>query len=126
LGAPKLTHPIGAYSRPFSLAKADGRTREAWLMERVRQELTRHIGGNPNVVQRMLIERSPILTLRLAKLDDKIINETGPLTLHDTNYVIAWQNSLTRCLVALGVNAAAAPAVTIADIAADIAAGRAA
>jgi hypothetical protein len=50
----------------------------------------------------MLIERAAVLTLRLAKLDDKIVNETGPLTLHDTNYVIAWQNALTRCLKALG------------------------
>jgi hypothetical protein len=96
------------------------------LIERVRRDLTRHIGGHPTVVQRMLIERASILTLRLAKLDDKIINETGPLTLHDTNYVIAWQNSLTRILVALGVNAAAAPALTLADIADDIGRGRAA
>ena len=99
------------------MAKFDGRTREAWFMARIKRDLTAHIGGKPTTVQRMMIDRAAVLMLRLAKLDDKIINETGPLTLHDTNYVIAWQNSLTRCLVALGVNAAAAPAPSLADIA---------
>jgi hypothetical protein len=123
-GAPKLSHPIGAYSRPFTLAKLDKRTREAWLMRRVRDELTRHVGGEPSVVQRMLIERAAVLTLRLAKLDEKIVNEPGALTLHDCNFVIAWQNALTRCLVALGVEPAAAPVPTLNDILADIGAQR--
>jgi hypothetical protein len=74
-------------------------------MARVRRDLTRYV-GKPTVVQRMLIERAAVLILRLAKLDDKIINESGPLTLHDTNYVIAWQNALTRVLIALGVDQA--------------------
>jgi hypothetical protein len=38
------------------------------------------------------------------------------LTLHDTNYVIAWQNALTKVLKAIGVNAAAAPAPTFEDV----------
>jgi hypothetical protein len=119
---------MGAYSRRFTLAKADGKTREAWLIRRVQEDLIAHVGGKPNTVQRMLIERAAVLTLRLAKLDAKIVNETGPLTLHDTNYVIAWQNALTRCLVALGVNPAAAPRPSLddalADTLADIAAAR--
>ena len=94
-------------------------------MCRLRQELTRHVGGRPSVVQRMLIERAAVLVLRLAKLDDKIINEAGPLTLHDTDYVIAWQNALTRILVALGVDRAAAPQPTLDDILRDIAEAKA-
>jgi hypothetical protein len=68
----------------------------------------------------MLIERAAVLTLRLAKLDSKIINETGPITLHDTNFIIAWQNSLTRVLVALGVHAAAAPVPTLNEVLAEM------
>jgi hypothetical protein len=115
---------MGVYSRRFTLAKADGRTREAALMRRVREDLIAHVGGKPNTVQSMLIDRSAVLALRLAKLDDKIVNETGPLTLHDTNFVIAWQNALTRCLVALGVNPAAAPHPSLEGVLADLAARR--
>jgi hypothetical protein len=75
-------------------------------MARVRRDLTDHIGGNPTVVQRVLIERAAVLTLRLAKLDDKVAGEPGNITIHDTNFVIAWQNALTRILVALDISRA--------------------
>jgi hypothetical protein len=73
-------------------------------MARVRRDLTAQIGGEPTAIQRLLIQRAAMLTLRLAKLDDKIVGETGNLTLHDTNFVIAWQNALTRVLVALDIS----------------------
>jgi hypothetical protein len=94
------------------------------LMRRVRRQLTEHVGGKPSVVERMLIERAAVLCLRLAKIGEKIINESGPLTLCDTNFVIAWQNALTKVLKALGVDAAASPVPKLEDIIAEIAASK--
>jgi hypothetical protein len=85
-------------------------------MRRIREDLVAHVGGKPTVVQRMLIDRATVLSLRLALLDEKITSEIS-LTEHDNNYVIAWQNALTRCLVALGVKTAAAQRPpTLADL----------
>jgi hypothetical protein len=125
VGAPKLVGHIGPQSSLAALAKLDGRTREAMFMRRVHADLTRHVGGTPSAVERMLIERASVLMLRLAKLDEKIVNETGPLTLHDTNFIIAWQNSLTKVLVALGIAAAAAPTPTLDMVIAEISAAKA-
>src|SRR5436309_1690459 len=83
------TRKISTYSRAYrnasGLAKLDGSTREALLIARVRAELRAHVGGNPNPVQRALIERAALLSLRVAQLDAKILaGET--LTLHDNNH----------------------------------------
>ena len=76
-------------------------------MARVREELTAHVGGNPSFPQRMLIERCAVLTLRLALADQRII-DGELLPLHADQWLCAWQNSLTRTLVALGVKPEAA------------------
>jgi hypothetical protein len=76
-------------------------------MRRVRAELTAHVGGNPNAVQRALIERAVILSLRVAQIDAKIIAGEA-LTLHDSNFALAWNNALRRTLAALGLE----PAIT--------------
>jgi hypothetical protein len=76
------------------------------LMQRIRDELTAHV-GTPNVVQKLLIERAVVLSLRLAMLDQKIIDDQIIAT--DNHMAIAWQNALTRTLVALGVHAEATP-----------------
>jgi hypothetical protein len=95
---------IGPYCGPSTLAKLDGRTREAALMRQVRAELTAHCGGHPNAVQRQLIERAVVLSLRVAQLDAKILAGEA-LTLHDSNFALAWNNALRRTLVALGAGA---------------------
>lgn len=82
----------------------------------VRADLTAHVGGNPTAVQRALIERAAILTLRVKQLDAKIIAGEA-LTLHDSNFLIAWNNALRRTLVALGVEATSTQAQpTLADL----------
>jgi hypothetical protein len=106
---------IGPSSRPHVLAKLDGRTREAALMRRVREELTLHVGGHPNAIQRALIERAVILSLRVAQIDAKII-AGEELSLHASNHAIAFNNSLRRTLVELGVEPAEAPQPTLADL----------
>jgi len=47
------TLTIGPYCGPLTLAKIDGRRREAALMRRVRAELTAHVGGTPSFPQRV-------------------------------------------------------------------------
>jgi hypothetical protein len=69
----------------------------------VRTQLLQHVGSNPTITQKYLIDRAAILSLRLAQIDKKIIEETT-LTILDNNQIVAWQNCLTRVLVALGVN----------------------
>jgi hypothetical protein len=106
---------IRPYSRPHVLTKLDGRTREAQLMQQVREDLTSHCGGNPSVTQRLLIDRASILTLKVAQIDRKILTGES-LTLHDSNYALAWNNALRRTLTALGVKPAEKPAPSLADL----------
>ena len=54
----RLMSQIGPYSRPATLAKLDGRTRESRLMQTARAELSAHVGGKPSAVQRRLIDRA--------------------------------------------------------------------
>lgn len=89
------------------LAKVDRRTQSGKLLDAVRAELLEHVGPNPTPVQRMLIQRACVLSLRLAQIDRKIFEEQEFTTI-DNNQAVAWQNALTRCLVALGVRLEAA------------------
>jgi hypothetical protein len=94
-------HKVGPHSRPHTLAKVDGRTKEGTVLNRVREDLTNHI-GHPNIVQQMLIERCAWLSVRIAMLDRKI--EKGEaFTQVDSNTYLAWHNSLVRTLARLGI-----------------------
>jgi hypothetical protein len=105
------TRPIGPYCRPVTLAKLDGRTREAALMRRVRAELLAHVGSNPSFPQRVLIERAAVLALRIAQIEAKMI-AGEMMTLHDNNHAIAWHNAYRRTLAAIGLQPAAAKPLT--------------
>jgi hypothetical protein len=84
-------------------------------MQQVRKDLTSHCGGNPSVTQRLLIDRAAILTLKVAQIDRRILTGES-LTLHDSNYALAWNNALRRTLTALGVKSADSPAPTLSDL----------
>ena len=60
---------IGPHSRPGVLAVIDGRRAEAKLMQRLKADLAKHVGGNPSVVQQMLIDQAAMLTLRVHLMD---------------------------------------------------------
>jgi hypothetical protein len=95
----------GGFSLPYS--RSDPRTKahklgvcseppawQSWTSALVKPGMIEHVGENPSVAQKMLIDRAVILSLRFASFDQKIINEGAvPITLHDTNYLIAWQNA---------------------------------
>jgi hypothetical protein len=102
------------YSAPNALAKLDGRTREARLMQQVRKELTEHVGGSPSATQRALIERAVNISVRLAVMDQRFA-ETKTQTEHDSRTYLAWSNSLTRTMRALGLKGASNRTPTLAD-----------
>lgn len=112
---------LGPYSRAATLAKLDGRTKEARLLAEVRDDLTRHLGGSPSATQRRLIERCAWLSLHVAQLDAKAIEGRG-LTDHDHRTYLAWSSALTRCLRQLGTRGAPAKPRTLADHIAGVAA----
>ncbi|MBB4272333.1 hypothetical protein [Rhizobium mongolense] len=95
---------IGPYSRPSVLAKLDGRTREARLMQTVRDDLTAHIGGNPTATQKALIDRAAWLQLHVSLMDAKTLDDGGPLSERDSRQYLAWSNALTRIMRDLGAD----------------------
>jgi hypothetical protein len=61
---------VGPHSRQHQLlAGLDWRTREGKFLAAARDELTRHVGGSPNSVQRTPIERAARLTLYIEMMD---------------------------------------------------------
>ena len=93
---------LGPHSKVHRLVKVDHRTREGLIVLRLRKELIQHVGGQPNAIQRVLIERCCWLQLRLSMLDKKITSGRD-FTEIDNNSYIAWHNSLVRTLARLGV-----------------------
>ena len=103
---------LKVYSRAKAIAKLDGRTCEAKLLRETRLSLAEHLGGNPTATQRALIDRAAWLTLHMAQLDRKAA-DGGGLTEHDSRTYLAWSNSLTRTLTAIGMKAAQPRAKTL-------------
>jgi hypothetical protein len=65
----------GAHWRANRLVKINGNTREGWFLTAVRTELIEHVGADPTAVQKLLIDRAAVLSLRLAQIDKKIFTE---------------------------------------------------
>src|ERR1700730_12280035 len=94
---------VGPHSGRHRLAKVDRRTKEGQLLDTVREELTRHVGGDPSAVQRALITRCCWLSLRLAMLDKKLASGRD-FTEIDSNVYLAWSNTLSRTVARLGLD----------------------
>jgi hypothetical protein len=96
---------LSPHHHPHTLAKLDGRTKEARLLRRIREELVAHVGGSPSPPQRLMIERAASLSLRIALMDQKF-TETGTTTDVDARSYLAWSNTLTRLMRHLGLKGA--------------------
>ena len=105
---------IRPYCSQNTLAKVDGRTREARLMARTRADLVAHCGGSPSATQRALIERAVNLSVRVAAMDAKFV-EDGTMTEHDSRTYLAWSNTLARTMRQLGLNGPAPRPLTMAE-----------
>jgi hypothetical protein len=84
------------------------RTREGELYRRVCRDLRKHLAGRPSPAQEMLIGRIAWLQVHLSRLDMKAL-ETEEMSEHAGKQYLAWANSLSKMLRALGLAAAPAP-----------------
>jgi hypothetical protein len=99
------------------LAKLDRRTKEARLLEEARASLTRHVGGSPNDIQRVLIERAARLMVYLELMDRQALEEGG-MSERNSRMYISWQNSLRLTLREIAAQTSApakGDAATLAD-----------
>jgi hypothetical protein len=53
------------FSRAAAVSDADGRTREAKIIKQTVADLVEHVGGRPSAAERLLIDVSAVLVLRL-------------------------------------------------------------
>jgi hypothetical protein len=111
--SPKRSRAIDPQLRPIRWAKK-GHSREARLFGCLRRELIAHVGGEPSAAQRALIDRCAMLQTHLARMDEKVFGE-GEMSDHASRQYLAWANSVSRMLQALGLEPAKPKAMTAAD-----------
>jgi hypothetical protein len=86
--------------RAWTGAAVEGQTLIA-----ARAELTAHVGGRPNNVQKALIERAARLTLYIEMMDAEAL-VAGTMTERNSRQYLAWVNALRLCLRDIGVEEA--------------------
>lgn len=99
--------PLGPFSRAPALANLDGRSKAGRALREMRAELLKHVGSTPSATQRALVDRAAWLSLHVAMMDAKAIEAGGMPTEHDSRQYLAWSNTLTRTLTAIGLKSAA-------------------
>jgi hypothetical protein len=113
----------GPYSRRIAKGLLDGRSANGRYVRQTKAELIKHLGRPPTFPERMLIEQTAIIGLRLALAAEKI-GAGEVLTINDNNQMIAWQNAFRRNLVELGLEPAPDPSArprTVEDVRAEVA-----
>jgi hypothetical protein len=100
--------------KPAKVPSKDGRSADAVLLRRTKAALVAHVGGKPSATQRALIDRAANLTLHVARMDARAM-EQGELSDHTSRQYLAWSNSLARTLALLGMDAAKASAPSLRD-----------
>src|SRR5438874_1007827 len=91
----------GQYSTHLRrLEKLDGRSKEARILKSMRQELYVLLGRKPNPVEMALIERACWLHLRIAVMDERLIE--GKANHHELSIYNANVNSFARVVEKLG------------------------
>jgi hypothetical protein len=93
---------------------------EGELVPAMRRDLAEHVGGKPNSVQRILIERAARLQLYISLMDQQAARD-GTLSERNSREYLAWVNSLRLTLREIGLKPQAAAKPLGLD---DIVAGR--
>jgi hypothetical protein len=72
-GLPRKRMPrsTGPFSRAFRKGAIDQRSQEGRFLATARHHMTEHIGGNPTIAQRVLIDRLAWLMLHCHLLDQR-------------------------------------------------------
>ena len=103
---------LGPYSRLIDRGaigtSIDGRSREGRFLRAYEAMLLEHIGGNPSIVQRALIQRAARLALHLELMDERALAHGAPFTTHDHLHYVSWSNAIARLLGRLGLQPATA------------------
>jgi hypothetical protein len=97
------------------MAGVTTRTTEGRLIRDIRRDLIKHVGDAPSATQRALIERAVMLTVQLSRMDTKALRD-GAMSDHASREYLAWSNTLTRTMKALGMKGPAPKAKTLAEI----------
>jgi hypothetical protein len=101
----RLRRGLGPHTRQHRLLEGiDWRTREGQVLIAARAELTAHV-GNPNSVQKVLIERAARLMLYIELMDAEAL-VAGTMTERNSRQYLAWVNALRLCLREIGVDEA--------------------
>lgn len=102
----------------------DGRSTEGRFIRQLEAELIAHVGGNPSVTQRLLIERCIAIRVQLGLFDEKL--RAGAWTSHDARTFGGLHSALRLALRELGSKPAPAKQPTLDDIVRQAQRGRAA
>jgi hypothetical protein len=109
----------GPYSRAIDRGAIggliDGRSREGRFLRAYERQLLDHIGNNPSVTQRCLIQRAARLALHLELMDERSLAGDHVFTTHDHLHYVSWSNALARLLARLGLEPAAPRTQTLAE-----------
>jgi hypothetical protein len=65
------SNPTATNRQTRGLPKIDGRTRAGRIANAFRADLIEHCGGEPNIIQREIIERCVFLQLKCSLMDQK-------------------------------------------------------
>ena len=118
--APPLPHsPRSARKRKpeprrgLLLVLPSARTGQGKRLREFRAGLIEHV-GKPSLVQLALIDRATVLQHHLVTMDRQAA-AAGGMSEHAQRRYLAWDGSLRRALLALGLEAAPPPVVSLAD-----------
>ena len=116
---PRRSHPAGPHPKLYSVLPGqapgrqvrglrgmpDGRTRLGRLVNEFKRSLVAYVGGDPDPVEKALIDGCVALRTKCLILEQKMAR--GGESELDTNWYLAWQNALRRHLAALNYSEAA-------------------
>lgn len=105
--------PQAQANSPPSRHRRPNRTREGQRAKRFRVDLIAHLGGNPSITQRALVDQAVELKRRLLVMDRRF-SRTEEFSGRAKEY-LAWSNSLARLLRMIGLERAAPRPTTLAD-----------
>ena len=90
----------GPYSRTAQLARPKRRTPVSRFLQITRDELIKHVGGNPTVAQKLIIERIAMALLRIELMDKMALNShtPGEITERQSHDYLAWVNTAGRLM----------------------------
>ena len=116
---PGVAREVGAYSSGCSRRKIDRRTTIGRHIAAFERGLIEHVGGNPSLPVRALIDQAVSIELQLALVERK-----GIETDHDRRCYAAWLNAKRLTLRTIGFEPAAAKPPSLAEHLARLAADR--